>query len=93
MKLYIWTQVLADRTVIALGSTLDIVFKSWEKKANGSKEEFEEVRTLVTLDRDALKRGERRYKVNRKYWGEHPSLKTFDLPDKEESVTLQIKKS
>ena len=92
MKLFIWTEILPDKVVIAIGKTLDIVFNSWESKANGSKEGFDEIRALVNIDRDYLKKGKRRYKVNRKYWRDNPSLKIFDLPDAEEPITYQVSK-
>ena len=95
MKLFIWTRVLTDKSsddiVIAIGETLSNVFGAWENKANESREGFEEVRTLVNLDQDSLKKGKRRYSVNREYWGTHPSLKVYTLSEAKDVTTYWIK--
>ena len=94
MKLFIWTNILTDskskNTVIAIGETLTKVLDTWEKRANESKTGYSEVRGLVNIDRNALKKGDHQYKVNRRYWINHPSLKQFDLREAD-SKTYWIK--
>ena len=76
------TDKCSDSMVIAVGETLSNVFDAWEKRANESQEGFEEVRTLVNLDQDGLAKGKHEYVVNRKYWREHPTFKTYELFEK-----------
>ena len=83
MKLFIWTNVITDSksktAVVAIGETLTKVLDMWEKRANESNTGYSEVRGLVTIDQDAVKKRKHRYKVNRRYWIDHPSLKQYDL--------------
>jgi hypothetical protein len=94
MKLFIWTNVLTDSksktAVIAVGETLTKILDTWEKRANESNKGYSEVRGLVTIDQDAVKKGDHRYKVNRRYWIDHPTLKQYNL-DEADSKTYWIK--